>query len=416
MHPLHFLLCRFSKGKDTVMFFTIDQKAFSHALSLASPFVGQSTIQMPILKTLRFDAEPGQLVIQAANDQTRVRVHAPAEVQAAGSLLVPAQAFAHLVSDLPAAPVSVMSPSPTDATTLQLRGPHIKANVKLAAFPLEEFPQVTTLAEGEDLLTLDAELLREIIEQVAVAAAPDDSRPILQAVSVVFAQGQATFLAANAFRLAYRSIPIPDQRLAASLLIPASILRQLARVLPSSGIVRLGRTRDGRSLLVQTREMDLSTGLMEGIFPNVGSLLALPAPTWVTLPTQDLRNALRLMASFTHEKQHQFRWMVESDALLLEVEAPDLGTSEVRLTEGVTISGPALLVRLNQSYLADALDAVATPQVLLEMNSDRHPVTIKPMGPLDARHIVMPQFLQTSPAPTQVAPSSQTTPEATASR
>lgn len=396
------------------MFFTLAQKDFSHALALASPFAGQSTLQMPILRMLRFDAEPGRLVIQAANEQTRVRVRTTAEVQAPGSMLVPAQAFAHLVSDLPAASISVMSPSPTDATALQLRGPHIKANVKLAAFPLDEFPEGMTLAEGENLLTLDAELLREIIEQVAVAAATDDSRPVLQAVSVVFQNGQATFLAANAFRLACRSVPIPDQRLVASLLIPASVLRQLARVLPSSGVVRLGRSRDERSLLVQTREMDLTTRLLEGAYPNVGSLLSLPAPTWVKLPTQDLRSALRLMASFTHEKQHQFRWSVESDALLVEVEAPALGTSEVRLTEGVTISGPALVVRLNQRYLADALDAVTTPQVLLEMRSERHPVTIKPVGPLDARHIVMPQFLQT--APTQAAPASQTTPEATASR
>ena len=398
------------------MFFTLAQKAFSRALALASPFAGQNTIQMSILQTLRMDAEPGQVILQAANEHTRARVSVAAEVQAAGSLLVPAQAFAHLVSDLPPAPITVMSPAPTDATALQVRGPQVNATVKLAAFPLDEFPAGMRFSAGEELLTLDAELLREIIEQVAVAAATEESRPILQAVSVVFSQGQATFLAANAFRLAYRSVPIPDQRLTASLLIPASVLRQLARVLPSSGVVHLGRSHDGRSLLVQTREMELSTRLMEGAFPQVDSLLALPATTRVTLPTQDLRDALRFMASFTHEKAHQFRWTVEADALRLEVDAPDLGTSEVRLTEGVTISGPTLVVRLNQSYLADALEAVATPQVLLEMSNDRHPVTIKPVGPLDARHIVMPQFLPTSPAPTHVAPASQATPEATASR
>ncbi len=398
------------------MFFTLDQKAFSHALSLASTFAGQSTIQMPILKTLRFDAEPGRLVIHAANDQTRVRVHAAAEVQAAGSLLVPAQAFAHLVSDLPAAPVSVMSPSPTDPTALQLRGPQIKANFKRAAFPLDEFPKGMTLAEGEELLTLDAELLREIIEQVVVAAASDGARPVLEGINVVFQQGQATFTAADTFRLAYRSVPIPDHHLSASLLIPASVLRQLARVLPSSGVVHLGRSRDGRSLLVQTREMDLSSSLLEGAFPDVRALLSLAAPTRVTLPTQDVRNALRLMASFARENQHQLRWIVESDAFLLEAVAPDLGTNEVRLTEGMTISGPALSLRLNHTYMTDALAAVATPQVVLEMSSDRHPVTIKPVGPLDSRHTIMPLLLQPTPAATRTTPDAQATPEATASR
>ncbi|HVU70697.1 MAG TPA: DNA polymerase III subunit beta, partial [Ktedonobacteraceae bacterium] len=331
-------------------------------------------------------------------------------------LLVPAQAFAHLVSDLPPAPITVMSPAPTDATALQVRGPQVNATVKLAAFPLDEFPAGMRFSAGEELLTLDAELLREIIEQVAVAAATEESRPILQAVSVVFSQGQATFLAANAFRLAYRSVPIPDQRLTASLLIPASVLRQLARVLPSSGVVHLGRSHDGRSLLVQTREMELSTRLMEGAFPLVDSLLALPATTRVTLPTQDLRDALRFMASFTHEKAHQFRWTVEADALLLEVDAPDLGTSDVRLTDGVSVSGPALLVWLNQRYLADALDAVTTPQVQLDMSSERHPITIKPVGPLDARHIIMPLLPHPTPAVPQTPPVSQETPDTATSR
>ncbi len=397
------------------MFFTIAHKEFSHALALASTFAGQRSIQMQMFKTLRFDAEPGQLIIQAANEQTRVRVRVPAEVQAPGSLLVPAQAFARLVSDLPDVPLSVMSPAPADATSLQLRSPQMKANFKLAAFPLDEFPTAATFAEGEELLTLDAELLREMIEQVAVAAASDGSRPVLEAVQVLFHQGQAAFIAADSFRLAHRSVAIPDLHLSATLLIPATVLRQLARVLPSAGVVRLGRSRDGRSVLVQTRDMDLSSRLLEGTFPEVSTLLSLSAPTRVTLPAQELRNALRLVTSFTRENQHQVCWNVKSDAFLLEAEAPDLGTNEVRLTEKVSISGPALSVQLNHTYLTDALSAITTPQVVLEMRSERHPVTIRPVGPLDLCHVIMPLTRQDMADPSTPSSASRTTPETTAS-
>ncbi len=218
-----------------------------------------------------------------------------------------------------------------------------------------------------------------------MAAASDSARPVLEGINVVFQQGQATFTAADTFRVAYRSVSIPDHHLAASLLIPASVLRQLARILPSSGVVRLGRSHDGGSLLVQTREMELSSSLMVGEFPNVRSLLSLSALTRVVLSLQDLRNVLRLMASFTRENRDQLRWIVETDAFLVEAEVPDLGTNEMRLTEGVTISGPAVSLLLNAAYIADALAAVTTPEVALEMVSDRHPVTIKPVGPLDAR-------------------------------
>src|SRR5258707_4352242 len=287
-----------------------------------------------------------------------------------------------------------MSRSPTDQTALQLRGPQIKANFKQGALPVSEFPQVQFLEEGEELVTLDCELLKEIVEQVAFAASSNAARPVLEGLRVACQNGFATFLAADAFRLAIRTIPIPDQRVTAELLIPATVLRMLARLLPSSGAVRLGRSRDGRQLLVQTREMDLSSRLLDGVYPDVRSLLALSAPTRVVLPTSALTNAVHLMTSFARENKHQLRCTIEpssdTPSLLLEAEAPDLGTNEIRLTEGVTISGPTLSILINHTYFAEALATVPTPQVALECLNARRPVTIKPVGPLDARHIIMP--------------------------
>ena len=386
------------------MYLTIAQKDLQRAFSLVSAIVGQGNIQMPILKQLRLDAEPGCLIVQAANDDTRIHVRAPASVQAPGTLLVPAQTFTRFVSDLPLAPVTLMAPSPTDATALQLRCQQIKANFKQGSFSLAEFPQVIFLEEGEELLTLDCELLKEIIEQVVFAAATNASRPVLEGIRVALQNGSASFIAADTTRLATRTIPIPDQHMTAELLIPAPVLRQLSRLLPSSGAVRLGHSRDGRRLLVQTREMDLSSRLLEGAFPNIDALLRLEAPTRVILPTQDLRQSVHLIAAFAREDKQRLRCTVEASALLLEAEAADLGANEIRLTEEVTVNGPTMSILINHTYIAEALAAVPTPQVALEVLDARRPVIIKPVGPLDGRHIIMPLVLETTATPTQTAP------------
>ncbi|HEU5378499.1 MAG TPA: DNA polymerase III subunit beta, partial [Ktedonobacteraceae bacterium] len=307
------------------------------------------------------------------------------------------------------ATVTLMSPSPTDRTALQLLCQHIKANFKQGALPLAEFPLVQVLEEGEELFALDCELLKEIVEQVAFAASANPSRPVLEGIRVACQHGFATFSAADAFRLSTRTIPIPDQRLTAELLIPASILRILARVLPSSGAVRLGRSRDGRQLLAQTREIDLSSRLLEGTFPDIRSLLTLEASTSVVLPTSALANAVHLMSLFARENKHQLRCTIEADALLLEAEAPDLGANEIRLTEEVTVSGPAVSLLMNHTYMAEALAAVPTQQVALECQDARRPITIKPVGPLDARHIIMPLILEATPAPPRTAPTAIST-------
>lgn len=389
------------------MYLTITQKDLHHAISLVSTIVGQGTIQMPILKQIRLDAEAGSLIVQAANDDTRMRVHVPAAMQASGTVLVPAQTFIRFVSDLPSERVTLMAPSPTDATALQLRCQQIKATFKQGGFPLAEFPQGTFLAEGEELLTLDCELLTEMIEQVAFAASSNVTRPVLEGIRVTFRNGVASFLAADTFRLATRAIPIPNQQMTTELLIPAPVLRHLSRLLPSSGAVRLGRSRDGRNLLVQTREMDLSSRLLEGAFPNVDALLHLETSTRVVLPAQELRRSVHLMAAFARENNQQLRCTVEASSLFLEAEAPDLGTNEMRLTEEVTVNGPTVSILLNHAYLADALATIPTQQVALEVLDAHHPVTIKPVGPVDGRHIIMPLMRQAATAP-RTAPDSVT--------
>lgn len=380
------------------MYLTIAQQHLARALSLVAPIVGNGQIQMPILKYVFLRTEPDGLAILAANEDTRIRARVEATVQASDALLIPAQAFSRFVGDLPPTTVTLLSPSPIDQTALQLLCQQIKANFKQGALPIAEFPLVQFLEEGEELLMLDCELLKEIVAQVAFAASSHASRPVLEGIRIVCQNGFATFTAADAFRLAIRTIPIPDQQVTADLLIPASVLRTVARLLPSSGAVRLGRSRDGRQLLMKTREMDLSSRLLEGAYPDVRSLLALEAPTRVLLPTNALMTAVHLMTSFVRENKGILRFTVEASALLLEAEAPDLGANEIRITEGVTISGPPLSILINHTLFAEALAAVPTQQVTLECLDARRPMTIKPVGPLDARHILMPLMLETVPA------------------
>jgi DNA polymerase III sliding clamp (beta) subunit (PCNA family) len=61
------------------------------------------------------------------------------------------------------------------------------------------------------------------------------------------------------------------------------------------------------------------------------------------------------------------------------------------------VSGPSLSFLINQTFLAEALSTVPTPQVMLECLSDHRPVTLKPVGSLDARHIIMPLVPEPTP-------------------
>ena len=160
------------------MYVTIEAKRFQAAMRALQTAQGSKT-QQPILQQVLLDAEGAQLVARASNEEMSVRYRVPATVQAAGSALMPASFFASIVHDLPQAPLTLVVPSPTDVTAAQVRCRNVQAQIKLAALPLEEFPPFPVV--GQPLLTIDSELLREVIDQVVYAATVHDmSRPVME--------------------------------------------------------------------------------------------------------------------------------------------------------------------------------------------------------------------------------------------
>jgi len=84
-----------------------------------------------------------------------------------------------------------------------------------------EFPLIPSAEGGESPVLLDAATLKEMIAEVVIAASDDDSRPVFTGVLVQVGNEQVTFAAADAFRLAVRSAPLPgDDSSPGDILIP----------------------------------------------------------------------------------------------------------------------------------------------------------------------------------------------------
>ena len=54
------------------------------------------------------------------------------------------------------------------------------------------------------------------------------------------------------------------------------------------------------------------------------------------------------------------------------------------------VHGEAAQVALNVKYIAEALNAISTSQIAVEMQAAKSPVVFKPVGSDDLVHVVMP--------------------------
>ena len=359
----------------------------SHAVS------GRSTL--PILANILLATDHGRLKLSATNLEIGINCWVDAEIVEEGTTTVPAKLIAEFVNSLPAASVELTVPE--DAHVMSVKGLRSNANIK--GMDAAEFPQIPSNEGGEPPVMLDAVLLKEMIEEVAFAAAADDSRPVLTGVLVQVGDEKITFAAADAFRLAVRVADLPgDGHPRGDILIPARTLTELARILPGEGPVEMIVTPNRSQVLFHTANLDLVSRLIEGAFPNFRAIIPKESTTHAVVETKELAAAVKSASLFARDSSNIARVKInpsgegqETGAITIEATAEDLGDNVS--TVNATVDGPELQVIFNVKYLADVLATIGTPEVVLEATSGTKPGVLKPVGSNDCTYVIMPMHI-----------------------
>lgn len=366
--------------------------AVSHAVSSRST--------LPILANILLATDHGRLKLSATNLEIGINCWVDAEIVEEGTTTVPAKLITDFVNSLPQAAVEITVPE--DAHTMSVKGLRSHANIK--GMDAAEFPQIPSNEGGESPVTLDAVLLKEMIEQVAFAAADDDSRPVLTGVLVQVSDEQLTFAAADAFRLAVRTASLPgDGHPRGDILIPAKTLTELARILPADGPVEMIVTPNRSQVLFHTSSLDLVSRLIEGTFPNFRAIIPKESTTKATVETKEFAAAVKSASLFARDSSNIARVKVNppgedggTGAITIEATAEDLGDSVN--TVNAAVDGPELEIIFNVKYLNDVLATIDTSEVTLDASSAIKPGVLKPLGPQNAdanecTYVIMPMHV-----------------------
>ncbi|HVB72905.1 MAG TPA: DNA polymerase III subunit beta [Ktedonobacteraceae bacterium] len=374
---------------------TCKQQDLSRGLSAVSHAVSNRST-LPILSNILLATDAGRLKLSATNLEIGINCWVDAQIQEEGSTTIPAKLLTDLVSRLPQAPVDL---AVTDGSnTLSVKAQGNNANIK--GMDASEFPLIPSAEGGEPPVMLDAVLLKEMIAEVAFAAADDDSRPVLTGVLVQVSDEKITFAAADAFRLAVRVASLPgDDHPRGDILIPARTLTELARILPAEGPVEMIVTPNRSQVLFHTPQLDLVSRLIEGAFPNFRQIIPKEHSTRAVVETKLFAEAAKRAELFARDSSNITRVKInpggndglEPGAVTVEATAEDLGDNTSVLNAAV--DGPEMQIIFNVKYLSDVLAVIGSQEVALEANSATKPGVIRPIGEHDYTYVIMPMHI-----------------------
>ncbi|WP_165423619.1 DNA polymerase III subunit beta [Ktedonosporobacter rubrisoli] len=371
---------------------TCKQQDLSRGLATVGHAVS-SRSTLPILVNILLETDQGRLKLSATNLEIRIHCWIEAEVQETGSTTVPAKLITDFVNSLPQAPVEINVAEETNSINIK----SVRSSATIKGMDPSEFP-LNPITESEaNPVILDAGLLKTMINEVAFAAADDDSRPVFTSVHIEIGNEKLTFAAADSFRLAVRTAALPgNEQEGGSFLVPARTLIELGRILPAEGTVQMIITPNVKQVLFRTERIDLIAQLMEGTFPNFRQIIPKEHSTRAVVETKEFAAAVKSVTPFARDSSNITRLKVtsgdeeggEPNALTIEATAEDVGNNVS--TINAAVDGPEQQIIFNVKYLADVLSVIGTPEVALELTSDARPGVIRPVGPADYTYVIMP--------------------------
>ncbi len=369
------------------------QENLARGLSVVSRAVSPRST-LPVLGNVLVATDEGRLRLSATNLELGITCWIGAKVEEEGSTTVPARTFNDLVNTLPGDRVEM-------ALTVRTQTLNIHAgtsNTDIKCIDAQEFPPmpVPDLSGGVQLNIAD---LKEMIQQVVLAASTDEARPILTGVKVIVEGNQITMAAADGFRLSVRTDDLSASAgQPVSAVIPARALSELARIVGDGDEVVTMVIPPGRGQVIfRLKDIELVSQLIEGAFPDYDQVIPKSRETRTVVGTTAFLKACKQAEIFAREGSLIARLNVspgnEMQPGTLEISAHSEETGSNETTVDANIDGDPILIAFNVRYLREVLDVIKTPNVALETSSPTSPGVIRPVGDDHFLYVIMPMQL-----------------------
>lgn len=359
---------------------------------------------LPSLSNVLIEAtNEGSIKLAATDLEKGIVCEVKADVREAGAVTVPAKLLSEFVGQLTGKEVTAKLNPLT--VTLELSCDRYLANLK--GINASEFPIVPAGA-GDGSIQIGALALAEAIKGVAFAAATDESRPTLTGVYMLLQGETMTLATTDGFRLAVRGAALRASvgRQKVEVIVPAGNMSEVARI--------IGMQKDwGESVYIEiipvgTQQVrfhmdgvDVTSQLIDANYPNFRAIVPRECKTKVIVERGGLERALKMANLFARDSSNIVRFKVlprtQEKAASMEVFAASAEMGDNSGVIDVDVEGQELEIAFNGRYMLDAVGAMGTDRLVLEMTRPSAPCLIKPepeqAGAGEALCVVMPMHI-----------------------
>ncbi|MGE0372078.1 MAG: DNA polymerase III subunit beta [Gammaproteobacteria bacterium] len=366
------------------MKFTITRDALIKPLQTVSGIVERRQT-LPILSNILLKASDETLSLTSTDLEIEMLAHAETSKATPGEATLPARKFLDICRAL--SEDAVLDVSVTGERATIRSG---KSRFVLSTLPAAEFPNIE-VNQKLSQLSLPQRTLKNAIARTHFAMAQQDVRYYLNGLLMELENRIIRMVATDGHRLALCETHYPKEiNKNQSVIIPRKAVLELYRLLAdddSEVEIRVG----GNFIQVKTTEISFTTKLIDGRFPDYENVIPKGGNKTAVCNREALRQALSRVSILSNEKYRGVRLQFSNGSMQILAHNPEQEEAEEELA--IEYSGDNLEIGFNVTYLLDALSAVDSNEVALNLIDANSSCLIQAMDDKTCRYIVMPMRL-----------------------
>ena len=329
------------------------------------------------------------LSLTGYNMETAITYQIDAEVTDAGACILPARLFGDIIRRLPEGPVTVVV---DDNYKVSIRAGY--ASFTISAEAADDYPELPDVGSGRSI-RIPQTALKELISGTIFAVSENQGRPIHTGVKFEVEDSTVSAIAVDGFRLARRTYHTeePTGR-TLSFVVPAQGLKEVEKIATDSD-ADVAFTLGTKHILFQMGCATLICRLLEGDFLDWRRVVPTNCPVKLVANVGELASSIERVGLIVSEKYKSPVRCVFSDQVLLLRTNTTIGAAEDRCT--ISGDGKELEIGFNVRYLADALRAIPSEEVVLELTNGLSPIVLTPVDDKqDYAYMVLPVRIKNS--------------------
>ncbi len=370
------------------MKFSCNQQTLSKALNTVSKAVTSRTT-IPILKGILLEANgDNKLTLSASDLDLSIEKKIEVAVEETGSFVVSAKLFSDIIRKLPNEEIQIEE---QENNTVVIKC--LASEFTIVGQPPDEFPNIGEI-NLEKKISLEKDILKEMIKKTSFAASIDESKGIIVGVLLEMEEDSLNMVALDGFRMAITREPMKNEE-NKKIIIAARILNEINKIVSENEESKeIFFVLDEKKAVFLLEETKIVLRLLEGDFIKYNDILPKEYKCRAVINRNEMLNSIERASLLAKEgKNNLIKLSIFRDKIIITSRSEEGNVKEEVFVEK---EGTDLDIGFNSKYLLDVLKAVDEESIVMEFNTGVSPCLIKPLEGKKFEYLVLPVRISTN--------------------